>query len=89
VAGDNKKQLKEAKALISEKNVPKNIKILNRIFLAFLFSLLCIYIANFWIFTLKNIDSNEMVETSVITYSRHSMLAETNYYSRMLNLAAK
>lgn len=85
---ENNKELKEARALISEKNVPKNIKLLNRIFIVFLISLLIVYGVNFVMFLLKNTNMNESLEAAAITYSRHSMLAETNFYCRKLNLAA-
>jgi PAS domain S-box-containing protein len=86
---ENNKELKEAKALISEKNVPKSIKLLNRIFIILKVALLVIYQVGFFFFLDKNDNMTQSLTAAIIIYSRHSMLAETNYYSRKLNLAAK
>ena len=54
LGAENNKQLREAKALISEKNSPKNIKFLNRIFLGLMIALFLVYVAIFVMVILKN-----------------------------------
>lgn len=85
---DNEKQLKEAKAQISEKNVPKSIRRLNYIFMCFLVMLLIVYGGIAAALFYKSSSLTSSVEGLIVTSSRHSTLAETNFYCRKLNLAA-
>lgn len=78
------KVVKDAKAMIAEKNVPKTIKTLNSIFYIFILILLGISGVHIY-FVVSN---KEMLDDAAVgikmTNYRHSLLSEINFYTRYL-----
>jgi hypothetical protein len=86
---DEMKHLKECKAAISEKKVPKEIKRLNIIFHLFGLFVLAILITDLAFYVNLNNDAGSASKAIDITYHRTSLLAEDNFYIRKLNLIGK
>lgn len=83
--GGDIKTVKDTRALIAEKNVPRTIKNLNRIFYIFIILFLAI-IALLIYFCSVNKSILQEVNTSIkVTNARHSTLAEINYFVRKLH----
>ncbi|EAR83935.1 PAS domain S-box protein (macronuclear) [Tetrahymena thermophila SB210] len=85
-ANDEMRQLKDFKAMISEKTVPKSIKILTRT--VFILILILIALSGYDLgFKLTNkSDVNEAINAIYYGYLNPTLMEEVNYYTRMLQM---
>lgn len=83
--GADIKTVKDTRALIAEKNVPRTIKNLNRIFYLFILFLLVIFALLIFFCSVNKSTMNEINTALKVTHARHSILAEINYFVRKLH----
>ena len=80
------KTVKDARAMIAEKNVPRTIKNLNRIFYIFVVLLLAVSGILIYFFTDNRSIQKHMIDAIKVAHTRHSLLAELNFYVRKYQL---
>ena len=80
------KTVKDARAMIAEKNIPRTIKNLNRIFYSFIILLFAVSGVLIYFFAVNKQIMNQANLSIKVSNSRHSLLAEINYFVRKLHL---
>lgn len=83
--GGDIKTVKDTRALIAEKNVPRTIKNLNRIFYIFIILFLAIIGLLIYFSAVNRMTMREVNTAIKVTNARHSTLAEINYFVRKLH----
>lgn len=79
------RHLKDFKAMISEKTVPKSIKILKRTVIVLLLIICVLSAVEFSYRIGQKGDINEGVEAIYNSYMRHNIMADVNYISRYID----
>lgn len=83
--GGDIKTVKDTRAMIAEKNVPRTIKNLNRIFYIFILLLLVASALLIYFCSAIKTTFNDANTAFKVTHARHSTLAEINYFVRKLH----
>lgn len=83
------KKIKEAKSELSREKYPKNVTLLNRIFLFVILLLILINLSIFYVIYRSNSTAELYTLSIKNSFEIPSRLAEINYYCRKLNLIAK
>jgi PAS domain S-box-containing protein len=80
------KAIKDFRAMFAEKNVPRTIKNLNRIFYSFIILLFAVSGLLIYFFSINKTIVSNANSSIQVSNSRHSLLAEINFFVRKLHL---
>jgi hypothetical protein len=83
--GGDIKTVKDTRALIAEKNVPRTIKNLNRIFYIFILFLLVVSALLIYFCSVNKTTLSDANTAIKVSHARHSILAEINFFVRKLH----